>query len=61
MQEQVPVLERRGLSPDTGRLDMRMVALAVINVAATLAVYLDVYNVFQSLLSILGVLGGERE
>jgi modulator of FtsH protease len=30
-------------------------------VTATLAVYLDVYNVFQSLLSILGVLGGERE
>jgi len=30
-------------------------------VTATLAVYLDVYNVFQSLLSILGVLGGERD
>ena len=30
-------------------------------VTATLAIYLDVYNVFQSLLSILGVLGGERE
>ncbi len=40
MQEQVPVLERRGFSPDTGHLDIRMVALAVINVAATLAVYL---------------------
>ena len=30
-------------------------------VTATLAIYLDVYNVFQSLLSILGVFGGERE
>ena len=30
-------------------------------VSATLAIYLDVYNVFQSLLSLLGVFGGERE
>lgn len=30
-------------------------------VSATLAIYLDVYNVFQSLLSILGVFGGERD
>ena len=30
-------------------------------VSATLAVYLSVYNVFQSLLSLLGVFGGERE
>lgn len=30
-------------------------------VTATLAIYLDVYNVFQSLLSILGIFGGERE
>ncbi len=30
-------------------------------VSATLAIYLDVYNVFQSLLSILGFVGGERE
>jgi modulator of FtsH protease len=30
-------------------------------VSATLAIYLDVYNVFQSLLSILGFMGGERE
>ena len=30
-------------------------------VSATLASYLDVYNVFQSLLSLLGVFGGERE
>jgi modulator of FtsH protease len=30
-------------------------------VSATLAIYLDVYNVFQSLLSILGVLGGDRD
>ena len=30
-------------------------------VTATLAVYLSVYNVFQSLLSILGILGGERD
>lgn len=30
-------------------------------VTATLAIYLDVYNVFQSLLSLLGIFGGERE
>ncbi|MES2092061.1 MAG: Bax inhibitor-1/YccA family protein [Pseudomonadota bacterium] len=30
-------------------------------VTATLAIYLDVYNVFQSLLSILGIVGGERD
>ncbi|HEU4459062.1 MAG TPA: Bax inhibitor-1/YccA family protein [Methylibium sp.] len=30
-------------------------------VTATLAIYLDVFNVFQSLLSILGIFGGERE
>lgn len=30
-------------------------------VTATLAVYLDVYNIFTSLLSLLGFLGGERE
>jgi modulator of FtsH protease len=30
-------------------------------VSATLALYLDAYNVFQSLLALLGVFGGERE
>ena len=30
-------------------------------VTATLAIYLDVFNVFQSLLSILGFVGGERD
>ncbi|MFM2328340.1 MAG: hypothetical protein RLZZ494_443 [Pseudomonadota bacterium] len=30
-------------------------------IAATLAIYLDIYNVFQSLLSLLGIFGGERE
>jgi len=30
-------------------------------VVATLAIYLDVYNVFVSLLNILGVVGGDRE
>ncbi len=30
-------------------------------VTATLGVYLSVYNVFQSLLSLLGIFGGERE
>ncbi len=30
-------------------------------VSATLAIYLDVYNVFQSLLAILGIAGGERD
>ncbi len=30
-------------------------------ISATLALYLDVFNVFQSLLSLLGIFGGERE
>jgi modulator of FtsH protease len=30
-------------------------------ISATLAIYLDVYNVFQSLLIILGVVGGESD
>jgi modulator of FtsH protease len=30
-------------------------------VAATLAIYLDLFNVFQSLLSLLGIFGGDRE
>jgi modulator of FtsH protease len=30
-------------------------------VTATLAIYLDIYNVFQSLLAILGIFGGDRE
>jgi len=30
-------------------------------ISATLAIYLDVYNVFQSLLSLLGIFGGDRE
>jgi modulator of FtsH protease len=30
-------------------------------VSATLAVYLDLFNIFQSLLSLLGIFGGERE
>ncbi len=30
-------------------------------ITATLALYLDIYNVFQSLLALLGVFGGERE
>lgn len=30
-------------------------------ITATLMLYLDVYNVFQSLLSLLGILGGESE
>jgi modulator of FtsH protease len=30
-------------------------------ITATLAIYLDLYNVFQSLLMILGVFGGDRE
>jgi modulator of FtsH protease len=30
-------------------------------VSATLAIYLDIYNVFQSLLMLLGIFGGERE
>lgn len=30
-------------------------------ISATMAIYLSIYNVFQSLLMLLGVLGGERE
>jgi modulator of FtsH protease len=30
-------------------------------ISATLNIYLDLYNVFQSLLSLLGIFGGERE
>ncbi len=30
-------------------------------ISATLALYLDIYNVFQSLLALLGIFGGERE
>ena len=30
-------------------------------ITATLAIYLDVYNVFQSLLSLLGLFGGDRD
>jgi modulator of FtsH protease len=30
-------------------------------ISATLAIYLDLYNVFQSLLSLLGIFGGERD
>ncbi len=30
-------------------------------ISATLALYLDVVNVFQSLLMLLGIMGGERD
>ena len=30
-------------------------------ISATLAIYLDLYNIFQSLLSILGIFGGSRD
>jgi modulator of FtsH protease len=30
-------------------------------ISATLAIYLDIFNVFQSLLALLGIFGGERE
>jgi modulator of FtsH protease len=30
-------------------------------VSATLAIYLDIYNVFQSLLALLGIFGGQRD
>jgi modulator of FtsH protease len=30
-------------------------------ISATLALYLDLYNVFQSLLALLGIFGGERD
>jgi hypothetical protein len=44
MQEHVPVLERKGLSLDVKHIDARMATLAIINVAATLAVYLPFVN-----------------
>jgi len=30
-------------------------------ISATLALYLDIFNVFQALLALLGIMGGERE
>jgi FtsH-binding integral membrane protein len=30
-------------------------------ITATLAIYLDIYNLFVNLLSLLGILGGERD
>jgi modulator of FtsH protease len=30
-------------------------------ISATLAIYLDLYNVFQNLLMILGIFGGNRD
>ena len=30
-------------------------------ISATLAIYLDLYNIFQSLLALLGIFGGERD
>jgi modulator of FtsH protease len=30
-------------------------------ISATLALYLDLFNVFQSLLMLLGIMGGERD
>ena len=30
-------------------------------ISATLSVYLDLYNIFQSLLAILGIAGGNRD
>jgi modulator of FtsH protease len=30
-------------------------------ISATLALYLDLFNIFQSLLSLLGIMGGERD
>lgn len=30
-------------------------------ISATLAIYLDIYNVFQALLSLLGIFGGDRD
>jgi hypothetical protein len=47
MQEQAPALERTGLPLDTGLIDARMVALAALNIVATLAVYLPFINNFN--------------
>ena len=30
-------------------------------ISATLSLYMDIFNVFQSLLALLGIMGGERE
>jgi len=47
MQEHTPSLKKNGFSFDTGLLDIRMATLAVINVIATLAVYLPFINDFN--------------
>lgn len=30
-------------------------------ITATLAIYLDLFNIFQNLLALLGIFGGERD
>jgi FtsH-binding integral membrane protein len=30
-------------------------------ISATLAIYLDLFNIFQSMLALLGIFGGDRE
>jgi len=30
-------------------------------ISATLAIYLDLFNIFQSMLALLGIFGGERD
>lgn len=47
MQEQAPALEKTGFPLDTGLLDVKMLALAAINIVATLAVYLPFINNFE--------------
>ena len=45
---------------DTVDLDISIAAGAT-TVTATLAIYLDLYNIFQNLLALLGIFGGERD
>jgi hypothetical protein len=47
MQEQAPALERTGFPLDTGLIDVRMAALAALNIVATLAVYLPFLGRFD--------------
>jgi modulator of FtsH protease len=37
------------------------VSTALSTITATLALYLDIINVFQSLLALLGIFGGDRD
>ena len=54
-------LERYAFGRPIGSLQAIKHMLADMYVSATLAIYLDVYNIFSNLLMLLGILGGNRE